>query len=95
MSLVVVLTISGNLTRYLCVTDKSQFKYDFEIFPISMSVLFGICLGLPIAIKLLVNILGDKKSEVPVLHGVGIYCYSFSSFLVSSLLCGAIPVGWV
>ena len=90
-----MLTISGNLARWLSVSDKSKFSYDFEIFPIAMSVLFGICTGLPISIKLLVSILGDKKSAVPVLHGIGIYCYSFSSFLVSSLLCGAIPVSWV
>lgn len=29
---------------------------------------------------------------MPLVHGIGIYSYSFSSFLVSSLLCGAIPV---
>jgi hypothetical protein len=57
--------------------------------------LYGICFGLPLALKLLVNILGNKKSEIPFLHGVGIYCYSFSSFMISSLLCGAIPVEWV
>jgi hypothetical protein len=92
---VVILTISGNLARWLSISDKYKFSYNFEIFPIAMSVLFGICSGLPISIKLIVNFIGNKKSEIPLLHGIGIYCYSFSSFLVTSLLCGVIPISWV
>ena len=95
VTLVVVLTISGNLARWLSISDKYKFSYNFEIFPIAMSVLFGICSGLPISIKLIVNFIGNKKSEIPLLHGIGIYCYSFSSFLVTSLLCGIIPISWV
>lgn len=91
----IVLTISGNLARWLGISDKSKFSYDFKIFPIAISVLFGICSGLPISIKLIVTLIGDKKSQVPILHGIGIYCYSFSSFLISGLLCGAIQISWV
>ena len=96
-TLVVVLTISGNLSRYLELPDKEKpkFEYNFNIVPIAMSVLFGIALGLPFAIRMVVNCFGDKESTVPLLHGVGIYSYSFSSFLLSSLLCGMIPVVWL
>ena len=94
-TLVVILAIAGNLSRYLESEDQSKFQYDFSIVPISVSVLFGIGIGLPLAIRLVVNMVGASQSTVPVLNGVGIYCYSFSSFLVSSLLCGFIPVGWI
>jgi len=91
----VVLAISGNLSRYLEIEDKTKFRYTFHIVPIATSVLFGLAIGLPLALRFVVKVFGDKESTVPVLHGVGIYAYSFSSFLVSSLLCGVIPVGWV
>jgi hypothetical protein len=48
-----------------------------------------------VAIKGIVACIGENASSIPVLHGIGIYSYSFSSFLISSLLCGAIPVDWV
>lgn len=96
-TLVVVLTISGNLSRYLELTEKERpkFTYNFNIVPIAMSVLFGMAFGLPFAIRMVVKCFGDKESTVPLLHGVGIYSYSFSSFLLSSLLCGMIPVVWI
>mmetsp|Transcript_999 Transcript_999/g.1795 ORF Transcript_999/g.1795 Transcript_999/m.1795 type:complete len:185 (-) Transcript_999:165-719(-) len=91
-TLVVVLTIAGNLSRYLEEEDTSKFTYTFHIVPISISVLFGIGIGLPLAIRFIVNMVGSGDSTVPLLHGIGIYCYSFSSFLISSLLCGMIPI---
>ena len=85
-----ILAISGNLSRYLEEPNPEKFTYTFHIVPISISVLFGIGIGLPVAIKFVTSCLGDRPSAVPVLHGVGIYCYSFSSFIGSSLLCGFI-----
>ena len=97
-TLVVVLTISANLARYIEMDDPEQFTYTFHIIPISASVLFGIGIGLPVAIRLVVSWFGHTASKVPTLTGVGIYAYSFSSFLISSILCGCIPnnaVQWI
>ena len=94
-TLVVVLAISGNLSRYLEFEDPKEFTYTFHIVPISISVLFGLAIGLPFVIRLVVNCFGTSESTVPVLHGIGIYSYSFSSFLVASLLCGATPVEFI
>jgi len=91
-TLVVVLTISGNLSRYLGLDDKEQFTYTFNICPIAITVLATIGIGLPIALRLAIACFGTGSSSVPILHGVGIYGYSFSSFIVTSLLCGAIAV---
>lgn len=93
--MVVILTISGNLSRYLETENKKDFSYTFHIVPISMSLLFGIVIGLPLGLRLFVKFFGDKETTVPVLHGVGIYSYSFSSFLISSTLCGIIAISWI
>ena len=97
-TLVVVLAISANLSRYLEMEDPDQFTYTFHIIPVSASVLFGIGIGLPMAIRMVVTWFGHTASTVPILTGVGIYAYSFSSFLISSILCGFIPnnaVQWI
>lgn len=94
-TLVVILTISGNLSRYLEIEDKEKFYYSFHIVPIAMSVLYGMAVGLPLGLRVFIKFFGDKDTQVPVIHGVGIYSYSFSSFLVSSILCGIIPVTWI
>lgn len=94
-TLVVILTISGNLSRYLETEDKKDFSYTFHIVPISISLLFGIVIGLPLGLRMFVKFFGDKETTVPVMHGVGIYSYSFSSFLISSSLCGIIAISWI
>jgi len=94
-TLVVVLTISGNLSRYLEFEDPADFTYTFGIVPTSISVLFGIVIFVPLGIRLAIKLFGYAEPKVPLIHGIGIYSYSFSSFLVASLLCGAIPVEWV
>jgi hypothetical protein len=53
--------------------------------------LFGIFIGIPLTLKYFLKFFGSKESDVPVLVGIGIYAYSFSSFIISSFLCGAIP----
>ena len=63
--------------------------------PMASGLLFGTTGGVPLALKLVIKFFGDKESSVPVLHGIGIYAYSFSSFLVSSLLCGFIPLAGI
>ena len=92
----VVLTIAHNLSRYIEMPEKkkNEFKYDFAIVPVSAGVLFGLSIGLPGLIKLVVQLIGDKPSSVPFMHGFGMYCYSLSSFLIASLICGAFSAEW-
>jgi hypothetical protein len=97
-TLVVILCISANFSRYMEFDDKSEFTYTFKVIPIAICVLFGVSIGLPLIIKLLVKLLGDKQSEVPLINAIGIYAYSFSSFLITCTLCGFITnqiVQWV
>ena len=49
-TLVVILLISGNLSRYLEIENKAMFTYTFHIFPIAVSVLFGLAIGLPLGL---------------------------------------------
>ena len=53
-TLVVILTISANLSRYLEMDKPDDFAYTFKIIPISVTVLFGIGVGLPVAIRTVV-----------------------------------------
>lgn len=99
-TLVVVLAIAGNLHRYWEYADPSKhFTYTFNIVPVSISILFGVGIGLPVALKVVIKFFGNgNDTSVPILHGIGIYAYSFSSFLFASLMCGAIPnefIHWV
>ena len=91
-TLVVVLAISGNLSRYLEFEDPSKFTYTFSIVPTSITVLFGVVVIVPVGIRLAIKFFGHTEPSVPLIHGIGIYSYSLSSFLIASLLCGAIPV---
>ena len=79
-TLVVVLTISGNLARYLETPDASEFTYTFKIVPIALSLLCGLAIALPVMIKFAVQFFGNSNSNVPILTGVGIYCYSSHHF---------------
>ena len=72
--------------------NPEDFTYHIGIVPTSISVLFGVVLFVPLMIKFAIKCFGHSESKVPLVHGIGIYSYSFSSFLISSLLCGAIPV---
>ena len=66
--------------------------------PIAIFVLFGVTIGIPLFVKIVVKILGDNKSEIPVLSAIGMYAYSFSSFLITCTLCGFITnqvVQWI
>ena len=59
-----------------------------------MFVLYGIGLGLPLLVKCLVNTYGVSENPTPLVNAVGIYGYSFGSFIITSLLC-AIPLDWL
>ena len=97
-TLIVVLTISGNFSRYLAYDDPKDFEYKFTIIPVAVGILFGTCIVIPLGLKLTLYGLGNGAETVPVLHGMGIYAYSFSSFCFSSLLSGMLPydiIQWI
>ena len=76
--------------------EDAEFKYEFNMIPVSASILFGLAIGIPLGIKMVILALGEGgESSVNLLHGVGIYAYSYSSFLISAFLCGIIHVQWV
>ena len=89
-TLVVILSISANFERYMQFEKKEEFTYTFKVIPIAISVLFGTIIGLPLIIKTIVRFLGNKDSEVPVVSAIGMYGYSYSSFLITCTLCGFI-----
>lgn len=96
-TLVIVLTIMHNLSTYLELPEENKdlFAYDFRVLPISVTVLFAASIGLPFAIQMAVKCFGSAEVSIPLLHGVGIYCYSYSSFLITSVLCGFFPHPWL
>ena len=59
-----------------------------------MFVLYGVGLGLPLLVKCLVNTYGHSEHPTPLINAVGIYGYSFSSFILTCLFC-AIPIDWL
>jgi len=78
--------------------SKEEFTYTFKVIPIAVSVLFGTIIGLPVLIKSVVRFLGNKDSDVPVISAIGMYGYSYSSFLITCTLCGFITnqaVQWI
>ena len=59
-----------------------------------MFILYGVGVGLPLLVKCLVNTYGTSEHPTPLVNAVGIYGYSFSSFIFTTLLC-AIPIDWL
>lgn len=55
-----------------------------------MGVVYFIGFGLPLAIKLVMKFFGTGMFESSYIEVLGIYGYSFSSFLITCLLC-AVP----
>ena len=89
-TLVIVLAIAGNLSRYFQM-GAASFTYNYNFVPIAATVLYGMALGLPFALKLLMRFLGTDFFNGTYVELVGIYGYSFTSFLVTALLC-AVPI---
>ena len=94
-TLILFLFVAGNIDRYNRYEgEPKDFSYNYNLIPAAAAVLYGVGIGLPLLIKCLVNTYGDSNHATPLVHGVGIYAYSFSSFLVTVLLC-TIPVDWL
>ena len=55
-TLIIVLAIAGNLSRYFQMREAFSYNYDF--IPIAATVLYSMALGLPAALKLLMRFLG-------------------------------------
>ena len=74
--------------------SEEKFKYSFGVIPTAASVIYGLGLLLPVTVKLVVNFAGkgDRTEGITsYLTAVGIYGYSFTSFLAMSILCGLLP----
>lgn len=93
-SLIATLFIAGNLSRYLKV-GKDKFEYNFSVIPIAAGILYGVGIGLPVLVHSSQRWFGtNTRPATPLASAIGIYGYSFSSFLLVSILC-AIPVNWL
>jgi hypothetical protein len=89
-TLVVVFSISGNLARYETMGEEN-FTYNFKIIPKAFATLFIAAALIPFGITMAVKFLGTG-SEIHILYAVGVYSYSYTSFLISGLLCSLIPI---
>jgi hypothetical protein len=85
----VSLFISGNISRFIR-DGPEDFEYNFTVIPVAAFIIYGVGICFPLVIKLLLNLYGTSDSQTPLVNAVGIYGYSFSSFLITSILC-AIP----
>lgn len=65
--------------------------------PVAAGFIYGVGVGLPLAIKLLLNFYGSGESQgaVSVITSIGCYGYSFTPFLISSIICGLLPFEWL
>jgi len=61
---------------------------------VAACLLYGIGFGLPLLLKFILNLYGTEDKNTPVIVTAGIYGYSFSSFIITTLIC-AIPIGWL
>jgi hypothetical protein len=60
-TLIVVLAITGNLTRYIDMVvneDEGTFESNFNYVPVAATVIYLIGFGLPLVLKLLLKIFG-------------------------------------
>ncbi|TNV80454.1 hypothetical protein FGO68_gene6677 [Halteria grandinella] len=89
-TLIIILAIAGNLSRYIQL-GKEDFTYNYNFVPIAATVIYSLALGLPLGLKLLMRLLGTHFFNGTFLELVGIYGYSFTSFLITALLC-LIPI---
>ena len=89
-TLIIVLAIAGNLSRFIQM-GSAAFTYNYNFVPIAATVIYSIGLGLPLGLKLLMRLLGNEFFNGTFLELVGIYGYSFTSFIIPALLC-LIPV---
>ncbi len=91
-TLIIVLTIAGNFSRYMQTQDVDKFSYNFNYIPIATTVIYSIGVGLPLALKVLMKFLGaDFFGGSSLMEVIGIYGYSFTSFLLTAFIC-AFPI---
>ena len=85
-SLIASVFIAGNISRYIRL-GKADFKYNFTIIPEAASVIYGVGIGLPLLVHYGIKFFGNNVQETtPMISAIGIYGYSFSSFLVVTIL---------
>lgn len=75
-------------------TEEQKFEYNFRLVPVAAMILYGIGLGLPLLTKFVLNLYGLQENTRPIAVTAGIYGYSFSSFILTTLIC-AVPIDWV
>ena len=92
-TLIVILAISANIETYIQLDAEARLKYqyNFSFVPVAIGVVYFIGFGLPLAIKLIMKFFGVGMFESSYIEVLGIYGYSFSSFLITCLLC-AVPI---
>ena len=66
---------------------EETFTYNYNYIPIAATVLYSLALGLPLGLKLLMRVLGTQFFNGTFIDLVGIYGYSFTSFLITAFLC--------
>ena len=94
-SLVLALFISGNISRYIeWEGDAKDFEYNYKVIPMAMGILYGTGALLPLLLKVALNLYGTNEHVTPLATTVGIYGYSFSTFLITSVLC-TFAVDWL
>ena len=92
-----MLFVAGNIERYSRHNEEDvegDFEYNYTLIPVAGCILYGTGIGLPLLVKCLVNTYGTSEHPTPLVNAVGIYGYSFSSFIITCLFC-AIPIDWL
>jgi len=63
-TLVAALFIAGNVSRFITWPSKEvPFSYSFKTVPVAASVIYGVGVGLPLLIKLILNLYGMGNPE--------------------------------
>jgi protein YIPF1/2 len=57
-TLIIMIAISGNLSRYFQL--KPKFSYNYEFVPIAATVIYSIAIGLPLALKFMMRFMGSQ-----------------------------------
>jgi hypothetical protein len=74
---------------------KQALSVSFKTIPVAASIIFTVGVGLPLMVKAILNLYGTgpqtENRHATLFQSVGIYCYSFVSLIMASVLCGCIP----
>lgn len=58
-TLIIMIAISGNLSRYLEMGDD-KFTYNFNYIPIAATIIYSLAVGLPFLLKLMMRFMGQN-----------------------------------